>query len=141
MRQIRNDNCMASRGSEGRNYGVSASSKRDGTFFLADLDRIATAGAVQAIPDLRKQFKLADDTRKGPIARALVKLGVRDDAYWGYLLQRATAAVQSDAPSPSIIDSAGAIQQGLAPEFVSLAKSHTLSIDCARGSWVGAASG
>lgn len=72
-----------------------------GDFSLADVEQLANAGAVQAIPDLKKQFALShDEVTKGKIASALVKLGDKDDTYWDYLVKEATPAIESDAPYP-----------------------------------------
>lgn len=73
-----------------------------GSFGNADLETVARAGAAQeALPALKQQFALTTDiARQGIIANALVRLGDKDTMYWNFLLQRATAAVDSDLPDP-----------------------------------------
>lgn len=47
---------------------------KQGDFFNADIGIIADAGAVQAIPDLKKQFELAGEpSKKDFIASALIR--------------------------------------------------------------------
>jgi hypothetical protein len=67
---------------------------KQGDLAGADINLLAKAGAVQAIPDLRKQFELLHDDNfqdqisKDAIASALVRLGDKDPAWWDYLVQR-----------------------------------------------------
>src|SRR5579875_950092 len=72
---------------------------KQGDFSHADIVQIADAGAVQAIPDLERQFTLTqDETSKYSIASALVRLGDKDPQWWDFLTQGAAAAIASDAP-------------------------------------------
>ncbi len=103
---------------------------KHGDFFPADINRIAKAGAVQAIPDLEKQFELTPDpVSKISIASALVRLGDKDPAWWNYLAQGAADAIASDAPSPWRFDSKGkALPDVLpSPELIAWAKVHNLT--------------
>ena len=60
---------------------------------------IGEARAIEAIPDLEKQFTLiSDPIQKAQIARVLLLLGDKKDAYWNYLAEMVKPAVESDAP-------------------------------------------
>lgn len=101
---------------------------RDGTFFRADIVRIAESGRTEAIPDLKKQFDLTQDgVAKDSIASALVKLGDKDPAWWNYLVREATDAISTDAPSPWSFDAKGKLIPGTSAEFAAWAQAHTLS--------------
>ena len=102
-----------------------------GHFLPDDVETIATANDVQAIPALQQQFsKTADITLKGKLASALIRLGIKDDQYWDLLVTQATAAVQSDAPSFLKFDDKGQEARGQFPqEFTTWATAHHLSLD------------
>lgn len=101
---------------------------KTGEFFPADVELIAKAKGVRAIPDLKTQFKLTQDTvLKGSVASALVRLGDKDPEPWDYLVEGATDAITSDAPDPQRFDSKGNAIRGLSPEIRAWAKSHNLS--------------
>jgi hypothetical protein len=86
---------------------------------------IGEARAIEAIPDLEKQFTLiSDPIQKAQIARVLLLLGDKKDAYWNYLAEMVKPAVESDAPSPINFDAQGKSIPGPAPEFAAWAKSH-----------------
>ncbi|HEX4231079.1 MAG TPA: HEAT repeat domain-containing protein [Bryobacteraceae bacterium] len=104
-----------------------------GTFFRVDINRVAEAGAVKAIPDLEKQFSLTqDEASREAIASVLVRLGGdKEGTYWDYLVTGALSVIDSDAPNPVDYDSKGNLIPGPAPEFVAWAKSHGLKPDAA----------
>jgi hypothetical protein len=105
---------------------------KDGTFYLVDIDRIAEAHVVQAIPGLKKQFGQTQDERsKSKIAAALVQLREKDNTYWQYLVTEAMPALESDAPNQTAFDSKGRGIPVLSAEFVAWAKAHNLSTDAA----------
>ncbi|MDQ2842728.1 MAG: HEAT repeat domain-containing protein [Acidobacteriota bacterium] len=105
---------------------------KQGEFFPADIHIIAVGGAVQAIPDLKKQFDLSQDqSSKDSIASALVKLGDKDPTWWDYLTKEAADAIVSDAPSAAQFDSKGKFVPGPSPEFIAWAKAHNLKTDSA----------
>lgn len=55
----------------------------------------------QLIPFLETRFAHTEDgNAKASIATALVRLGDKDDTYWDFLVDRATPALESAAPSP-----------------------------------------
>jgi len=106
---------------------------KSGDFFPVAVEQIAEAHAVQAIPVLKEQFALDQDAdSKAKIASALVRLGDKDDTYWNYLVDQATAAVESDAPPPTMYDANGKVVPGqLSPEFIAWAKAHNVSPESA----------
>jgi HEAT repeat protein len=101
---------------------------KSGDFTLGHVELIAEANAVEAIPDLEKQFvRSQDQLDKAKIAQALVKLGDKNDTYWDFLVQAATPAVESDAPDFINRDSQGKELPGPSPEFVAWVKAHNLA--------------
>jgi hypothetical protein len=106
---------------------------KQGKFGLVDVEEIARAGAVQAIPELKEQFARSPDSNtKAKIASALVRLGDGDPIYWDLLVKQARVAVESDAPFPGSFDSHGkAVRQQLSPGFIQWAQAHHLVPDAA----------
>lgn len=108
---------------------ASVSRLRSGDFALVDCFNIALGGAVDAVPDLEKQFKSSDDVEiKDGIAMALVRLHSTNSIYWSFLVEQATKTIESDAPEPETFDSAGKINGQVSPEFSAWATSHDLPI-------------
>lgn len=94
-----------------------------------DIVVIADAAAIQAIPDLEKQFsKTTDVDTKVSLASGLVKLRDEDDRYWKYLLEQATAAVESDVPDSNFSQSEGKMMM-INPELQAWASSHNMSVN------------
>src|SRR5882757_2052619 len=80
---------------------ISIARARSGDVDASDVEILAKAGAVQAIPALKVQFaRTTDLNTKTKIADGLVRLGGKDNTYWNFLLQQATLAVDSDLPDP-----------------------------------------
>ena len=105
---------------------------KTGNLAEADIDLLVRTGAVQAIPDLKKQFVLTEDPgKKGRIASALVRLGDKEPAWWNYLAETAEEAVNSDAPSVVEYDANGKIIPGPSSKFLAWAKVHSLKSDAA----------
>lgn len=103
---------------------------RSGKFNGYHVEMIAEGRAVEAIPDLEKQFTLTSDPLdKAKIAQVLLFLGDRKDDYWDYLAALAKPAVESDAPDPGLYDAQGKSIQGLSEEFVRWVKLHNQSPD------------
>jgi len=101
---------------------------KSGDFNGVHIAMIARAGAVEAIPILKQQFSRSQDPLiKSEIAAALVRLGVKDDTYWGLLVEGATPGLETDAPRVMRFDS----QPGPSPEFVDWAKAHNITTDSA----------
>jgi hypothetical protein len=96
-----------------------------------DVVVLADAGAIQAIPDLEKQFSHATDVdTKVSLASGLVKLRDQDDTYWNYLLEQATLAVDSNIPDSSFSESAAKMMFPT-PELQAWADSHKVSFETA----------
>jgi hypothetical protein len=92
------------------------------------VERVAEAGAVQAIPMLEKKFVQTSNTLdKAHVASALVRLGDKNDTYWAYLVKQATPVVESDEPDFMGFDAQGKSVAGPSPEFVAWAKAHDIS--------------
>jgi HEAT repeat protein len=101
---------------------------RSGQFNGYHVEMIAEGRAVEAIPDLEKQFTLTSDPLdKAKIAQVLLYLGDKKDLYWDYLAELAKPAVESDAPDPGLYDAQGKPIQGLSQEFIQWAKLHNES--------------
>jgi HEAT repeat protein len=100
-----------------------------GKYSAFDVDLIGRAGAVEAIPDLKKQFVNSSDALdKAKIAQALVKLGDNDQTYWQLLVSRAEVAIDDDAPAFLIYDAQGKAQPGPSPAFLAWTKSHNVPL-------------
>lgn len=105
---------------------------RSGDYHPAHVHLLADVGAVQAIPELEKQFEMTDDALLKPsVASALVRLGDKKPQYWDYLVKVATRAIDSDAPYPAKCDANGKVIPGVSPEFADWAKAHNISVDSA----------
>ena len=102
---------------------------QSGKFDVVDINRVARAGAVQAIPSLKGQFVHGEDAYiKTAVASALLRLGDKQQIYWDYLADQARRAIESDAPFPFRFDAQGhMIPRQLAPEFVAWAKARHVS--------------
>jgi HEAT repeat protein len=95
---------------------------KEGNFSGVDVDMIGRGRAVEAIPILKKKFLSAQDTLdRATIARVLIKLGDKDDAYWNFLVKLATPALESDAPDFMNFESDGKTSKGPSPAFVAWA--------------------
>jgi hypothetical protein len=114
-------------GADKANVPVAIAKIKQGDFGLVDIELIAQAGAVEAIPILKEQFVISQDPlTKEKLASALVKLGNKDEVYWNFLVEQATPALNSDAPSVSKFDSQGKRVPGLSSEFATWAEAHNI---------------
>ena len=85
--------------SQSDQLATSIARAKSGNVDTSDVEIIAEAGAVQAIPSLEEQFgRTTDVDTKTKIANGLVRLGDKHNTYWNYLLEQATLAVDSDVP-------------------------------------------
>ena len=102
---------------------------QSGQFSLVHVELIAEAHAVQAIPALKEQFGRNQDTlTRTKLASALVRLGTDDPAYWDFLIQQATTAVQS--PEPRLFDAQGnVVPKKLSPTFLEWSRTSNVSPD------------
>jgi HEAT repeat protein len=99
---------------------------KSGDFAPIDVEIIARADAVEAIPVLKDQFaRVRDPLLKAKIASTLVRLGDKGDAYWDYLVKLATSVIE--APDFWSYDSQGKLVPGPSPEFIVWVKAHKLS--------------
>jgi PBS lyase HEAT-like repeat len=99
-----------------------------------DIEQLAEAGAVEAIPMLEEKFAQIpggpskypswDAANKAQVASALVRLGDKKQIYWDYLVKQATLAVESDAPDPTSYDSKG--KPEVSKAFIAWVKAHGL---------------
>lgn len=95
---------------------------------IGDVEIIAEAGAVQAIPSLEEQFgRTTDVDTKDKIANGLVRLGDRDNTYWNYLLEQAMLALDSDIPDPLFSDPQGKTMDQISSELQAWAQAHNVS--------------
>jgi hypothetical protein len=105
---------------------------KSGDFAGINVDLLAKARAVEAIPALEEQFgRVQDPILKAKIAGGLVRLGDKDDTYWDFLVKLVTPAVDSDAPDFMTVDAQGKFSPEPSPQFVAWAKAHNLSPDSA----------
>jgi HEAT repeat protein len=75
-------------------------SLEQGTYGPMTQEQIAEAKAGQLVPILEARFVTSQDAKvKARVARALVDLGDKGNAYWDFLVQQAKLAIESDAPS------------------------------------------
>jgi hypothetical protein len=110
--------------------------RQDKEMAMYDVEQLAEAGAVEAIPALEEKFARMpgspsrypswDAADKAHVASALVRLGDKKQIYWDYLIKQATEAVNSDAPDPASYDSKGKPLPGVSPEFQAWADAHKL---------------
>ena len=93
------------------------------------------AGAEQAVPVLQDLFAHdqeanADDAfTKAWIAGELVRLGVKDDIYWSFVVKEARKTLESDEPDFMNFDPQAPSSVGPSPEFVAWAKAQNVSIE------------
>lgn len=112
---------------------IAISKLQKGDFGLVDVEIVAKAKAVQAIPALESQFdRSTDQATKEKIANALVRLGDdQDGRYWSFLVDRVQNALKSDAPSPIAYGPDGSALREPSPQFVTWAKDHNLDVPTA----------
>jgi hypothetical protein len=102
-------------------------SLKQGTYGPATQEQIAEAQAGQLVPILEARFVTSEDAEvKARVARALVDLDDKGNAYWDFLVQEAKLAIESDAPSPQCQSSANCIS-GHPAEYVAWARVHNIS--------------
>ena len=73
---------------------------KQGVYGPATQEQIAEAQAGQLVPILEARFVTSQDSVvKARVARALLDMGDKGNAYWDFLVQQARLAIESDAPS------------------------------------------
>jgi hypothetical protein len=112
------------------NVPVAIARVEAGEFSLVDVDLIARANAIKAIPSLKKQFDVAGNPLvKAKIAAALLRMRDQDDVYWKFLVEFTNPALQSDAPDYNGYDQQGKAVPGPSLEFRAWAKAHNVPAD------------
>jgi HEAT repeat protein len=95
---------------------------KQGTYGPATQEQIAEAQAGQLVPILEARFVTSQDAVvKARVARALVDLGDKGNAYWDFLVQQAQLAIESDAPSSRCFSSTYCTGHA---EYVAWARAH-----------------
>lgn len=103
---------------------------------LRAIEKVIESKNRAAIPILEEQFAngpFAIPPDKAHIASALIRLGEKDEIYWGYLVQQARNAVHSGMPSPVGYDAQGNTIAGPSPEFTAWAQARNLAPETAAG--------
>lgn len=119
--------------SQADQLATSIARAKSGNVNTSDVEIIAEARAVQAIPSLEEQFERTTDVdTKTKIANGLVRLGDKHNIYWNYLLEQATLAVDSDVLDPLFSDAVGKkTRDQLSSEIQAWAQAHNVSANTA----------
>jgi HEAT repeat protein len=113
--------------SDAASVSTAIASVKSGRFYPADLEIIAEARAVAAIPTLEDQFSRTEDlSAREKIANVLVRLGDKNEGYWNFIVKQARNAVDNDAPSVLHYDEHGSVSDPPSREFVEWATAHHL---------------
>src|ERR1700722_3760631 len=100
---------------------------KQGVYGPATQEQIAEAQAGQLVPILEARFVTSQDAVvKARVARALVDLGDKGNAYWDFLVQQAKLAIESDAPSSQCYSSTNCTGHA---EYVVWARAHNVPED------------
>jgi HEAT repeat protein len=100
---------------------------KQGTYGPVTQEQVAEAQAGQLVPILEARFVTSQDAVvKARVARALVDLGDKGNAYWDFLVQQAKLAIESDAPSSQCYSSTNCTGHA---EYVVWARAHNVSED------------
>jgi hypothetical protein len=119
--------------SQSDQLATSIARAKSGNVHISDVEIIAEAGAVQAIPSLEEQFgRTTDVGTKTKIANGLVRLGDKHNTYWNYLEEQAALAVDSDIPDAVFSESQGKwLEHAPSPELQAWAVAHNVSANTA----------
>jgi hypothetical protein len=114
--------------SQSDQLATSIARAKSGNVDTYDVEIIAEAGAVQAIPSLEEQFgRTTDVDTKTKIANGLVRLGDKHNTYWNYLLEQATLAGGQRRPRRTLLrpgwqnagpDILGTSSMGSGPQYL-----------------------
>jgi HEAT repeat protein len=100
---------------------------KQGFYGPATQEQIAEAQAGQLVPILEGRFVASQDAVvKARVARALVDLGDKGNAYWDFLVEQAKLAIGSDVPSSRCFSSTNCTGHA---EYVVWARAHHVSED------------
>jgi HEAT repeat protein len=113
-------------GQSDRSFNMKVSSVIDslkqGTYGPATQEQIDEAQTGQLVLILETRFVTSQDAEvKARVARALVDLGDKGNAYWDFLVQQAKLAIESDVPSSRCFSSTNCTGHA---EYVVWAQSH-----------------
>jgi HEAT repeat protein len=118
--------------SQSEQLATSIARAKSGNVDTSDVEIIAEAGAVQAIPSLEEQFgRTTDVDTKTKIANGLVRLGDKHNTYWNYLLEQATLAVDSDVPDGVFSNLVGQTRDQFSSALQAWAQTHNVSANTA----------
>jgi HEAT repeat protein len=100
---------------------------KQGVYGPVTQEQIAEAQAGQLVPILEARFVTSQDAVvKARVARALVDLGDKGNAYWDFLVQQAKLAIESDAPSSQCYSSTNCTGHSA---YVAWARAHNVPED------------
>jgi hypothetical protein len=100
---------------------------KQGAYGPTTPEQVAEAEAGQLVSMLEERFVHSQDVDiKARVAKALVDLGDKNEAYWDFLAQQAKLAIESDAPSPRCFSSANCVS-GHPSEYVAWARAHNVT--------------
>jgi HEAT repeat protein len=98
-----------------------------GTYGPATQEQVAEAEAGQLVSMLEERFVHSQDSDiKARVAKSLLDLGDKNEAYWDFLVQAAKRAIESDAPSPRCFSSANCVS-GHPPAYIAWARAHNVT--------------
>lgn len=118
--------------SQSDQLATSIAQAKSGNVDVGDVEIIAEAGAVRAIPSLEEQFGRTNDVdTKTKIANGLVRLGDKHNTYWNYLLEQATLAVDSDVPDGVFSNLVGQTRDQFSSALQAWAQTHNVSANTA----------
>jgi HEAT repeat protein len=100
---------------------------KEGVYGPATQEQIAEAQAGQLVPILEARFVTSQDADvKARVARSLMDLGDKSNAYWDFLVQQAKLVIESDAPSPRCFSPANCVS-GHPREYLAWARAHNVT--------------
>src|ERR1700761_377247 len=102
-------------------------SLKQGTYGPATQEQVAEAEEGQLVSMLEERFVHSQDADiKARVAKSLLDLGDKNEAYWDFLAQQAKLAIESDAPSPRGLSPANCVS-GHPTEYVAWARAHNVT--------------
>jgi len=100
---------------------------KQGTYGPTTPQQVAEAEAGQLVPILEERFVHGQDADiKARVAKSLLDLGDKNEAYWDFLVQQAKLAIESDAPSTRCYSSTNCTGHSA---YVAWARAHNASED------------
>ena len=100
---------------------------KQGTYGPATQEQVAEAEAGQLVSMLEERFVHSQDVdTKARVAKALLDLGDKNEAYWDFIVQQAKLAIESDAPPSWCYSSTNCKEHS---EYVAWARAHNAPED------------